>query len=572
MNDIHALYTLWREQATADKDLLPELEAIQGNEDEILDRFYKNLEFGTAGLRGVIGAGTNRMNIYTVNQATQGLADYLHADFENPSIAIAYDSRIKSDVFARSAACVLAANGVQVFLYPELVPTPMLSYAVRTLGCSSGIILTASHNPAKYNGYKCYDPNGYQMTDAAAEKTYACIQKVDMFSGVKTMDFEAALASGQIAYIGRDVFEGFYKEVRKAQVNPAACADTDLSVIYTPLNGTGNLHVREILKQIGIRNVTVVPQQELPDGNFPTCPYPNPEIRQAFECAMQLAETQKADLLLATDPDCDRVGIAVLDDGEYKLMSGNEVGAMLTEYILSSLQAQGKLPENPIVVKTIVTSRLVAEIATHYGAETADLLTGFKYIGELVTNLEKQQETERFIIGMEESYGYLRGAHARDKDAVVASMLICEMAAFYKAQGMSLFDFMQSIYEKYGMYLNTLLNFNFEGAAGMQKMADMMDALRKNPPTSIAGETVRAVADYKTGLSTDTTTGEQTVIALPKSNVLSYRLDGATGVIVRPSGTEPKIKIYITAVAPDRAQAQKKADAIAADMEKVLGI
>ncbi len=572
MNDIHSLYALWCEKATADADLLPELESVKGNEDEILDRFYKNLEFGTAGLRGVIGAGTNRMNIYTVNQATQGLADYLNEDFKNPSIAIAYDSRIKSDVFARSAACVLAANGVQVYLYPELVPTPMLSYAVRTLKCSSGIIITASHNPSKYNGYKCYDPNGYQMTDAAAAKTYAYIQKVDMFSGVKTTDFDEALAEGKIRYIERDVFEGFYEEVLKAQVNPEVCKTSDLSVIYTPLNGTGNLHVREILKRIGIRDVTVVPEQELPDGNFPTCPYPNPEIRQAFERAIALSETKQADILLATDPDCDRVGIAVLDGGEYKLMTGNEVGAMLTEYVLSTLSAQGKLPQNPIVVKTIVTSRLVAKIAENYGAETADLLTGFKYIGELVTKLEEKGEADRYIIGMEESYGYLRGTHCRDKDAVVASMLICEMAAYYKAKGMSLYDFMQSIYKKYGLYLNTLLNFNFEGAAGMQKMADMMNALRENPPKEIGGEAVESITDYKASVCKDLTTGGETAVDLPKSNVLQYRLAGEDSVIVRPSGTEPKIKIYITSVADTRENAQAKADTIAKDMEKRLGI
>lgn len=572
MNDIHARYALWCEKATDDPDLLPELLSVQGNDEEILDRFYKNLEFGTAGLRGVIGAGTNRMNIYTVNQATQGLADYLHATFDEPSIAIAYDSRIKSDVFARSAASVLAANGVKVYLYPELVPTPMLSYAVRVLHCSSGIILTASHNPSKYNGYKCYDPNGYQMTDEAAAKTYAYIQKVDMFEGVKTMDFDAALQAGQIEYIGRDVFESFYAEVRKAQVNPAACAQSDLSVIYTPLNGTGNLHVREILRQIGIRDVTVVPEQELPDGNFPTCPYPNPEIRQAFECAIALSETKKADLLLATDPDCDRVGIAVLDGDEYKLMSGNEVGIMLTEYLLSSLKEQGKLPENPIIVKTIVTSRLVAEIAAHYGAQTADLLTGFKYIGELVTQLERKGETERFILGMEESYGYLRGAHARDKDAVVASMLICEMAAYCKQKGMSLYDFMQSIYEKYGMYLNTLLNFGFEGAAGMQKMHDMMADLRAHAPEEIAGARVTAVSDYQTSVMENVETGEETEIDLPKSNVLRYDMESGDCVIVRPSGTEPKIKVYITSVCKTKEEASARAEEIAADMEKRLGI
>lgn len=572
MNDINALYELWSEKATADADLVSELKAINGNEDEILDRFYKSLEFGTAGLRGVIGAGTNRMNVYTVNQATQGLADYLNSAFENPSIAIAYDSRIKSDVFSRSAASVLAANGIKVYIYPELVPTPMLSFAVRKLHCSSGIIITASHNPAKYNGYKCYDPNGYQMTDEAAAKTYDFIQKVDMFAGAKTIDFDEAVKNGKIEYIGSDVVEEFYVEVLKARVNPGVCENADLSVIYTPLNGTGNKHVREILRRIGVKDVRVVKEQELPDGNFPTCPFPNPEIKQVFECAIEMTKTQKADLLLATDPDCDRVGIAVLDNGEYKLMTGNEVGIMLTEYILSSLKEQGKLPQNPIVVKTIVTSQLVAEIAKHYGAQTADLLTGFKYIGELVTNLEKKNETERFIVGMEESYGYLRGAHARDKDAVVASMLICEMAAYYKSKGISLYNQMQSIYEKYGMFLNSLLNFNFEGAAGMQKMSEMMTLLRNNPPKTVAGNTVTVVSDYQGQTSTDTASGTVNKIDLPKSNVLSYRLSDGSGVIVRPSGTEPKIKIYITAVASGRADAEEKTKLISSDMEKIMGI
>ncbi len=572
MNDINALYKLWCEKADADKDLFPELKEIEGKEDEILDRFYKNLEFGTAGLRGVIGAGTNRMNIYTVNQATQGLSDYLNSAFSSPSVAIAYDSRIKSDVFARSAASVLAANGIKVYIYPELVPTPMLSFAVRKLGCSSGIIITASHNPAKYNGYKCYDPNGYQMTDEAAAKTYDYIQKVDMFSGVKTADFDSAVKSGEIEYIGEDVVESFYNEVLKARVNAGVCEDADISVIYTPLNGTGNKPVRAILSKIGIKDVRVVKEQELPDGNFPTCPFPNPEIKQVFECAVNMTKDKKADLLLATDPDCDRVGIAVLDNGEYKLMSGNEVGIMLTEYILSSLKEQGKMPEKPIVVKTIVTSQLVAEIAKNYGAQTADLLTGFKYIGELVTNLEKNNETDRFIVGMEESYGYLRGAHARDKDAVVASMLICEMAAYYKKKGISLYDQMQKIYSDYGMFLNSLLNFGFEGAAGMQKMSDMMTALRQNPPAEIAGKRVTSVSDYKMQTATDTETGKVTEIKLPKSNVLAYKLSGGSGVIVRPSGTEPKIKIYITAVAKDRALAEEMTEAISADMEKIMGI
>ena len=572
MNDINTLYKLWCEKATADADLLPELKEIDGKDDEILDRFYKNLEFGTAGLRGVIGAGTNRMNIYTVNQATQGLADYLNSAFRNPSVAIAYDSRIKSDVFARSAAEVLAGNGIKVYIYPELVPTPMLSYAVRYYKCSSGIIITASHNPAKYNGYKCYDPNGYQMTDEAAAKTYDFIQKVDMFEGAKTVNFEEAVKAGTIEYVTDDVIESFYTEVLKARVNPGVCENAELSVIYSPLNGTGNKHVREILKRIGISDVQVVKEQELPDGNFPTCPFPNPEIKQVFECAIAMTESKKADLLLATDPDCDRVGIAVLDNGEYKLMTGNEVGIMFTEYILSSLEEQGKLPKDPIVVKTIVTSQLVEEIAKSYGAQTADLLTGFKYIGELITNLEKDNETERFIVGMEESYGYLRGAHARDKDAVVASMLICEMAAYYKKKGISLYNQMQNIYNKYGMFLNTLLNFGFEGAAGMQKMSEMMTTLRNNPPKMIAGQDVVSVADYKESKKTDMKSGEIEEIKLPKSNVLSYKLPGGSGVIVRPSGTEPKIKIYITAVAKDRISAEKFTEEISADMEKILGI
>lgn len=572
MNDIKSLYSLWCEKATADSDLIPELQEISGDDDAILDRFYKNLEFGTAGLRGVIGAGTNRMNVYTVNQATQGLANYLNENFENPSVAVAYDSRIKSDVFAKEAACVLAANGIKVYLYPELVPTPMLSFAVRRLGCSSGIIITASHNPSKYNGYKCYDPNGYQMTDEAAAKTYEYIQKTDMFSGVKTMSFDDALAEDMIDFIEDWLMDEFYEKVLSASVNPEALKKANLKVIYTPLNGTGNKPVRKVLKMAGVKDVTVVKEQEKPDGNFPTCPFPNPEIRQAFECAIKTAEGTNADLLLATDPDCDRVGIAVRDGEEYVLMTGNEVGAMLCEYLLSSLKEQGKLPNNPIVVKTIVTTPLVETIAAAYGAQTADLLTGFKYIGELVTNLEKNDETDRFIVGMEESYGYLRGAHARDKDAVVASLLICEMASYYKLKGISLKQFMDGIYEKYGMYLNTVLNFGFEGASGMQKMADMMNDLRVNPPKEIAGVPVVKMSDYKLSYTKDTVTGEETEIKLPKSNVLSFIMPDNSKVIVRPSGTEPKIKVYITACGNSREESTAKSEKIADSMSKILGV
>ncbi len=572
MNDINRLYDIWLSSATADEDLIPELESIKGDEEAILDRFYKNLEFGTAGLRGVIGAGTNRMNVYTVNQATQGLADYLNESFEEPTVAIAYDSRIKSKEFAESAAGVLAANGIKVYIYPELVPTPMLSFAVRRLGCSSGIIITASHNPSKYNGFKCYDPNGYQMTDEAAAKTYEYIQKTDMFSGVKTMSFDDALAEDMVDFIEDWLYDEFYEKVLSALVNKDKIKKANLKLIYTPLNGAGNKPVRKVLKMAGIKDVTVVKEQEKPNGNFPTCPYPNPEIRQAFECAIETAKGTDADLLLATDPDCDRVGIAVRDGEDYVLMTGNEVGAMLCEYLLSTLKEQGKLPEHPVVVKSIVTTPLIETICASYGAEVADLLTGFKYIGELITNLEKDGKEDNFVVGMEESYGYLRGTHARDKDAVVASLMIAEMAAVYKLKGISLKEFMDGIYEKYGMYLNTVLNFAFEGASGMQKMADIMNSLRENAPESFAGKKVVKVADYKTSTVIDIVTGEESTINLPKSNVLSYSLEDNSKVIVRPSGTEPKIKIYITACGSTRKESEEKTELISLGATKLLGV
>ena len=572
MNDINKLYNIWLSSATADMDLIPELESVKGDDEAILDRFYKNLEFGTAGLRGVIGAGTNRMNVYTVNQATQGLADYLNECFESPSVAIAYDSRIKSKEFAESAAGVLAANGIKVYIYPELVPTPMLSFAVRRLGCSSGIIITASHNPSKYNGFKCYDPNGYQMTDEAAAKTYSYIQNIDMFSGVKTMDFEDALAEDMVDFIEDWLYDEFYDKVLSALVNKDKIKKANLKLIYTPLNGAGNKPVRKVLKMAGIMDVTVVKEQEKPDGNFPTCPYPNPEIRQAFECAMETAKGTDADLLLATDPDCDRVGIAVRDGEEYVLMTGNEVGAMLCEYLLSTLKEQGKLPENPVVVKSIVTTPLIETICASYGAEVADLLTGFKYIGELITSLEKEGKEDNFVVGMEESYGYLRGIPARDKDAVVASLLIAEMAAVYKLKGISLKEFMDSIYEMYGMYLNTVLNFAFEGASGMQKMSDIMNSLREKAPEAFAGKRVVKVSDYKTSKTVDVASGEESDINLPKSNVLSYSLEDNSKVIIRPSGTEPKIKIYITACGNTREESEEKTERISKDATMLLGV
>ncbi len=568
MNDIEFLYSQWKEKAKDDEALVKELNEIEGKQDEILDRFYKNLEFGTAGLRGVIGAGTNRMNIYTVAQATQGLADYLNSTYESPSVAIAYDSRINSDLFARSAAQVLAANGIKVWFYKELVPTPMLSFAVRRLECKSGIIITASHNPAKYNGYKCYDPKGYQMTDEAAEKTYGFIQKTDIFEGVRKTDFDKALAEGLIEYIPDEIINEFYAQVEKCCLSREFCKTSGLKVIYSPLNGTGNKPVRHMLSRIGIDGVTVVPEQENPDGNFPTCPYPNPEIRQVFEIALKMAEKQGADLLLATDPDCDRVGIAVKAGDDYKLMTGNEVGVLLAEYLLSRRKELGLLPENPVVVKSFVTTNLVDRVAAKYGAETKNLLTGFKYIGELITKLEAEGMADRFVVGMEESYGYLSGIHARDKDAVVASVLICEMAAYYKAKGRSLYQVMQDIYAEHGMYLNALDNFAFEGAAGMAKMAQIMENLRNNPPEAIGGYRVLAIDDYKKSESLDILSGEKAVIELPKSNVLSYKLEASNAVIVRPSGTEPKIKIYYTACAKSRQEAEQIKEGLSAFMKK----
>jgi phosphoglucomutase len=448
----------------------------------------------------------------------------------------------------------------------------MLSFAVRRLNCSSGIIITASHNPSKYNGFKCYDPNGYQMTDEAAEKTYNYIQNIDMFADIKSMSFDDALAEDMVDYIEDWLYDEFYESVLSCLVNPNKIKKADLKVIYTPLNGAGNKPVRKVFKKAGIKNVTVVKEQEKPDGNFPTCPYPNPEIRQAFECAIETAKDTDADLLLATDPDCDRVGIAVRDGDEFVLMTGNEVGAMLCEYLLSNLKEQNKLPENPVVVKSIVTTPLIETICSSYGAEVADLLTGFKYIGELITNLEKEGKEDNFVVGMEESYGYLRGIHARDKDAVVASLMIAEMAAVYKLKGISLKQFMDSIYEKYGMYLNTVMNFAFEGASGMQKMIDIMNSLRENVPESFAGKKVVRIADYKISKIFDTITNKESVINLPKSNVLSYSLEDNSKVIIRPSGTEPKIKVYITACGETREESENKTSLMSEDATKILGV
>lgn len=550
------LYSLWCENAKADPDLQTELESIKNDNEAIKDRFYRDLEFGTGGLRGVIGAGTNRMNVYTVKRATQGFADYLNQEYENPSVAVSYDSRIKSDVFSKAAAEVLVANGIKVYIYTELMPTPCLSFAVRQLNCQGGIMVTASHNPAKYNGYKVYGDDGCQITLRGAEIILDKINSLDIFNDVKSADFDEEVEKGNISYIGEDVIEAFYEKVLAEGINTELCATSGLKVVYTPLNGTGNKPVREILKRIGITDITVVKEQENPDGNFTTCPYPNPEIREALEVGLRYCNEIKPDLLLATDPDCDRVGIAVPDGDGYALFSGNEVGAMLLEYIASQRIEKGTMPENPIAVKTIVTTDIVNSIGKEYGVEIIDVLTGFKFIGEQIGMLEAKGEENRYIFGFEESYGYLSGGYVRDKDAVNASMLICEMAAYYRTKGISLIQARENMYKKYGMFYQTLYSFTFEGESGMKKMDAIMTSLRENPPTEIAEIPVVRFDDYKASTSKNIASGEVTEITLPKSNVLAFFLDGGSKVIVRPSGTEPKIKIYLTAKQPTKAEAE----------------
>lgn len=560
--DIMNNYKLWCEKAVADPDLIPELLSMEGNEEAINDCFYRELEFGTAGLRGVIGAGTNRMNVYTVGRASQGIADYVNSVAKDGRIAIAYDSRIKSKLFAETAASVFAANGITAYIYDELMPTPMLSFAVRYLNCHAGVVITASHNPAKYNGYKAYGPDGCQLNIEASNFVFSYIQKTDFFGGIKTIDFETALKDGKIKYITQDVIDAFLDNCETQSLSPEILKSSDMSVVYTPLHGTGNKPVRAILKRVGINNVTVVSEQELPDGNFPTAHYPNPELSQPFECALKLAETVKPDILLATDPDADRVGIAVCNDGKYELMTGNQVGALLLDYILKRRTELGTMPKNPIAVKTIVTSEICQKIADKYGCELRNVLTGFKFIGEQILGLEEAGEPERYIFGFEESYGYLSGTFVRDKDAVTASMLICEMACYYKAQGKTLFDALNDIESELGFYINKQASFTFEGQQGMQIMAGIMDGLGTNPPTEISDSKVVEIRDYDKSVIKNLENGTEEKIDLPSSKVLEYRLDNGCSLIVRPSGTEPKIKIYVSAVAKTKAESVSLCDAL----------
>ena len=565
------LYALWCEKATDDPDLQTELNSISGDDEAIKDRFYRDLEFGTGGLRGVIGAGAYRMNVYTVRRATQGLADYVNEAFKEPSVAISYDSRIKSDVFAKEAASVLAANGIKVYIYTELMPTPMLSYAVRAHNCNAGIMITASHNPAKYNGYKVYGSDGCQLTLGAAEIVLKNINNVPMFGGAKTVDYEKAVADGMINYISQTVIDNYLDEVLKQGIHTDLVKSSGLKVVYTPLNGTGNKPVRAILKKIGIEDVTVVPEQEYPDGTFKTCPFPNPEIKEALALGLKLCETVKPDLLLATDPDADRVGIAVPSDNGYELFTGNEVGAMLLEYICSERTKLGTMPADPVAVKTIVSTDIAAKICAEYNVKLIEVLTGFKFIGEQIGFLEDKGQEDRYVFGFEESYGYLAGSYVRDKDAVVASMLICEMAAFYRTKGISLIQARENMYNKYGVYVHTQSSFVCEGASGMEKMKEIMSGLRTNTPKEIGGLKVTNFADYQASTSVDIATGDKTMLTLPKSDVLTFKLTDGASVIIRPSGTEPKIKAYYTTTGASHDEAAALEKVISADFAKILG-
>lgn len=569
---VNDLYDLWVRNVKEDNDLICELKDIKDNDKEIYERFYKELEFGTAGLRGIIGVGTNRMNIYTVRKTTQGLANYLNEIYKNPSVAIAYDSRIKSKTFAKESASVLAANGIKVYITKELQPTPVLSFAVRSLKCMAGIMITASHNPAKYNGYKCYGSDGCQMTDNHANNVYGHIQNVDIFGGINSINFEDGIASGSISFIDSTLYDDYIRNVKEQSINKGICKNSKLKVAYTPLNGAGNKLVRRVLDEIGIKNVKVVKEQENPDGNFPTCTYPNPETAEALSLAIDLAKRENSDIVLATDPDSDRVGIAVKDNGSYRLMSGNEVGIMLIDYILSNRKSLGTLPQKPVAVKTIVSSKMVDMIAKSYNCEVRNVLTGFKYIGDQILKLEEKNEKDRYVFGFEESYGYLVGTYVRDKDAVVASMLICEMAEYYKKQGKTLFEVINDLYKKYGYFKNTTFSFSFDGSSGLEKMKNLMISLRENPIKQIAGVDVQKIDDYMKSESLILKDNKIYKINLPKSNVISYSLSGELEVIVRPSGTEPKIKIYVTSVGKNNEDAKNKTEELIKDVKSILKI
>ncbi len=560
--NLQELYQRWLEKSKENEEIYGELVSIAGDEAAIEDRFYRELEFGTGGLRGVLGAGSNRMNVYTVGKATQGCSNYLLNTFENPSVAIGYDSRIHSDLFAETAATIYAANGIKVYLYRQLMPTPALSFAVRDLKCQGGVVVTASHNPAKYNGYKVYGSDGCQITTEAAKAIQQEIDKVDPFADVKKGDFQTLLQEGKIEYIGKDTERRYLDAIATASVLPKGIS-REVSIVYTPLNGAGISCVPDCLKEHGFTNITIPEEQKNPDGNFPTCPYPNPEIREALEVGLAWAEKTGSDLLLATDPDCDRVGVAVKGETGYTLINGNEMGVLLLDFVCKMRLAAGTMPQNPVAVKTIVTTPMAAKVAEHYGVELRDVLTGFKFIGEQIGRLEQEGHPERYIFGFEESYGYLSGSFVRDKDAVNASLLICEMFAYYKHEGKSLLDVLASLYEQYGFYQSRLLSFTFEGSAGFAKMQSLMSGMRENQPKEIAGFAVEAVGDYQASVITKKN-GEQETVNLPKSNVLRFFLEGGLEAVIRPSGTEPKLKVYVTAIGETLNRSNQVAEQISA--------
>lgn len=563
MADVHALLDEWLANVQ-DETLLVELKQMKetGDEDAITDAFFQDLEFGTAGLRGTLGAGTNRMNIYTVGRATQGFAEYLVKNFDNPTVAIARDSRNNGELFVKTAASIFAANGVVAKVYPKISPVPTLSWAVRDLKCSGGVCVTASHNPAQYNGYKAYGPDGCQIASEVADAISAAIASVDMWHGIKTMDFDEAIAEGKIEWIGDDCLERYYDAVVSKSVNnltPEQIASAPLKLVYTPLNGTGLIPVTTVLNKVGITDITIVPEQKDPDGNFPTCPYPNPEIREAMQKGIDLCEQVQPDLLLATDPDADRVGVACKDGDDYTLLTGNEMGVLLLDYICKMRAERGEDLKTKVAVTTIVSSAMVDALAEEYGFELRRCLTGFKYIGDIITSLSDAGQVDRFIFGFEESYGYLSGDHVRDKDAVNASMLICQMAQYYKLQGKNLVQAMRDLYEKYGYYHNKTISLSYPGAEGADKMAGIMAGLRADAPTEIAGAKVTSVVDYKGGVN-----------GLPSANVIEFDLEGGDKAIVRPSGTEPKIKLYIFATGANAAAADAQIEAIEAAGRELL--
>lgn len=564
--DVRAELERWIANAS-DEELAAELAEMKkaadaGDDSVAVDAFFQDLAFGTAGLRGTLGAGTNRMNIYTVGRATQGFADYLNANFENPSVAIARDSRNKGELFVQVTASILAANGIVAHVYPKISPVPTLSFAVRDLGCSGGICMTASHNPAAYNGYKAYGPDGCQITSEAAKAISASIANTDAFSGVKTMGFDEAVASGMVKWIDDAVLERYYGAVLSKSVSSLSAeqvAEAPLKLVYTPLNGTGLIPVTTVLERAGITDITVVPEQREPNGDFPTCPYPNPEIREAMQKGIDLCEEVHPDLLLATDPDADRVGVACKDGDDYTLLTGNEMGVLLLDYIARMRSERGEDLSDKVAVTTIVSSAMVDALAAEYGFELRRCLTGFKYIGDIITELSDAGQVDRFIFGFEESYGYLSGDHVRDKDAVNASLLICQMAQDYKLRGMNLAQAMRALYEKHGWWLNRTASVSFPGAAGAETMRGIMAKLREQAPSELAGRAVEAVVDYEGGVN-----------GLPSANVVEFDVEGGNKVIVRPSGTEPKIKLYVFAKDADRAAADALLDALEAAGRELL--